>query len=452
MWYHEIDGFLYLNLSSRPERKQHMEKVLKQDLVLPLAKVQRIPAVPTVKGYDGCTQSHLKALNHAIVHQWTYMALFEDDFLLHVTPQTFHRRVDKAWQKLKGDFDVLYFAMTPITLEDTELEGFHRVKKALAMPAMVVHQRYFLPLKHIYEEALKNDKPHDMITQLHQPNSYWFGFYPPLARQKPGFSDIEKKDVDYAYLEVEGQMMPALQRSGLAANTERSCGTFVRKPFVLHTPWYTLTSTGENSNLSKPMGITATPVAMNRQDLSTFDLVKWHPQAVTIPLTSGGRHVDRSRFVGFPDTARWWFVKAHHSSKDVGVIPCRSIEDLESYVLSSPRVQRDGCRELFAVPWIPNIVSMARVFYHQGLPRWIRPEREGGAYPLLDTLPTLPRVAEPWTQRCAMDVAVLSDGTFKIIEFNPFDEDTDLYGVDYWEICGDNPSNLYPTSPRNNSP
>ena len=243
MWYHEIDGFLYLNLSSRPERKADMEKLLKQDLVLPLTKVQRIPAVPTTKGYDGCTQSHLKAINHAIQHRWKYLALFEDDFSLHTTPQTFHRRMEEAWQHLDGNFDVLYLAMTPIRLEDTEIKNFHRVKGALAMPAIIVPQHYFLPLKHIYEEALKKDQPHDLITQLHQPNSKWYGFYPPIARQKPGFSDIEKKVVDYGYLEVQGQMLPEKKRVVVKPKTTTKhvivdSGHMPQQ--LLHTLWYTI--------------------------------------------------------------------------------------------------------------------------------------------------------------------------------------------------------------------
>lgn len=53
----EIDKFVYINLDSRPDRKEHILKELKR-FGIPDEKIIRVPAVPHSKGAYGCALSH----------------------------------------------------------------------------------------------------------------------------------------------------------------------------------------------------------------------------------------------------------------------------------------------------------------------------------------------------------------------------------------------------------
>jgi len=182
-------------------------------------------------------------------------------------------------------------------------------------------------------------------------------------------------------------------------------------------------------------------VCMKVQSIEKFDLPSWRNDCITLPLVNGTCRLAPEAKLPVGD----WFVKGHHSSKDLGSVkPCRTLDDIKEYVLKSVRVQEDNPKALFAVPWLNNLEQEARVFYHKGRVCWIRPASVGGWYPQLEDLPvtTLP---EELTERCCADVGLLSDGQVVYLEVNPFDEDTDLYGVSYWEICGDTPPTLYPS-------
>jgi glycosyl transferase family 25 len=211
-WVSDVDLFLYINLKDRKDRDREIQEVLGQQLKIPKNKIQRIEAIRQNPGFTGCTRSHLSALNYAIEAKANYICIFEDDFMLTVSPETFHHKVSQAWVFLKK-FHILFLTMTPILLETTELKHFFRVRQALAMPAMIVHKSYFLLLKSIYETALKEKIPHDLVTQRYQKNDLWYGFYPALARQRPGFSDIEGRNVDYKFLDVDGQMLKIEDKS-----------------------------------------------------------------------------------------------------------------------------------------------------------------------------------------------------------------------------------------------
>lgn len=208
-WKDRVDAVLYINLDDRQDRRRQIKDLLLKKLGLPSSMVRRVPAVKDSPGFKGCTLSHMKALQIAIEEKMEFVCLVEDDLMLHTPGPDFHRRLNEAWEKLQEDFDVIYLSMTPIDLEEQDHpgSGFHRVRQALGMPGLVVHHRYFQKLMSIYQSALKEGKPHDLVTQLHQPTDHWYGFFPQLARQRPGFSDIENKTNNYAYLDIEGSML-----------------------------------------------------------------------------------------------------------------------------------------------------------------------------------------------------------------------------------------------------
>ena len=141
-------------------------------------------------------------------HNVKNACIFEDDVTLcdGVTPQQFNTVLSNSFGKVSNKFDIFYITMTPISIED--VDGFtKRVKKALAMPAFIINRSYYSKLLNIYKKALDTNKPHDLVTQLYQHIDRWYGIFPAIARQEPGYSDIEKREVDYTYLDVKGSMI-----------------------------------------------------------------------------------------------------------------------------------------------------------------------------------------------------------------------------------------------------
>ena len=201
-WIDLIDLVLFINLDKRKDRRSLIIKEF-QELGIPCEKVVRISAVPS--GFTGCTKSHINALSFAMIHDCKRVMICEDDF--HVYSINFNEELNKA-MKNQLITSTLMVAMTPIYLgpiiQDTNLR---RVNQASGMCCYIVYKSYFEKLLSIFQEALVVNKPHDMLTQTKQNRDYWYGFFPPIAVQRPGFSDIENKNVDYSYLEVQGQMI-----------------------------------------------------------------------------------------------------------------------------------------------------------------------------------------------------------------------------------------------------
>jgi len=207
MWWHALDCILYLNLAHRPERASRLLATL-DSLGLPRHLVRRVGAtsLPS-RGYRGCTLSHRRAVRYALRRQCRYVWILEDDFELTVSPEDFHAAAQRAWSQLTNDagrltarFDVWYLHCTPLSLEPVA-PPLHRVVRALAMPAYVVSGAYLPVLEQIYTRALRENRPHDLVTQEYQPWQRWYTLFPPLSRQSPGYSDIEQQEVDYTRLE-----------------------------------------------------------------------------------------------------------------------------------------------------------------------------------------------------------------------------------------------------------
>lgn len=202
----EIDLFFYINLEHRVERKQEILSVL-SELGVPSQKIRRIPGVKDNPGFLGCAQAHLNAIRTAIALGARRICILEDDFMNHVPADEFRSRVFQAMMHLRDDFDVFFLAMSPIRLSPEAIDGLHRVRGALSMSGYVVHRRYYRKLAEAFERAIHQKIPIDMITQGLQAHDAWYGFYPVIAQQRAGFSDIEGRQVDYGYMDVKGHML-----------------------------------------------------------------------------------------------------------------------------------------------------------------------------------------------------------------------------------------------------
>jgi len=206
-WRDCIHSCRYINLARREDRNRQMLNMFEK-YSFPSDKITRINAIEDHPGFTGCTKSHLKSVQNIKAFQGIdFLVLMEDDFEPIVNVFEFHKQINEAIQFLNFDFDVLFMAMTPIKLEETLVKGLHRVRSALGMAGLIISIKYLPKMIDIYQQYLKQKKPHDLITQLYQPRDKWYGFFPPIARQRPNYSDIEKRFTDYHNLEVQGVLL-----------------------------------------------------------------------------------------------------------------------------------------------------------------------------------------------------------------------------------------------------
>ena len=76
----DIKYCLYINLTTRPDRKVHIEGQLRGIGLNPT----RFNAIKLKNGRIGCSMSHLKCLQIAKNNNWPYVMICEDDLLIFV--------------------------------------------------------------------------------------------------------------------------------------------------------------------------------------------------------------------------------------------------------------------------------------------------------------------------------------------------------------------------------
>ena len=72
----DIKNILYINLSFRQDRKEHIEKQLK---TVGFNSFERFNAVNIKNGALGCSMSHLKCIEYAKKNNWGHVLICEDD-------------------------------------------------------------------------------------------------------------------------------------------------------------------------------------------------------------------------------------------------------------------------------------------------------------------------------------------------------------------------------------
>jgi len=200
-----ISAVVYINLEQRKDRKKNIE-----DQIVKFPKGTTFIRIEAVKSDDftGCTKSHILALHKGIriseVCKKDYFIVLEDDFVLsdHVTAESF-KKLEEFVLKKKAQI-----VMLSATLREgkriKESSEFVEVIEALSTAGYLVHKKYARTLIQSAQKSLtKKVEPIDMgfVYLQRNRNPVWYCAYPLFGRQMPGYSDIEKKETNYGYLE-----------------------------------------------------------------------------------------------------------------------------------------------------------------------------------------------------------------------------------------------------------
>lgn len=196
----DIKHAFYINLTSRPDRKQHVESQLK---TLDIA-AERFNAIKLPNGALGCSMSHLKCLETAKENNWPHLLIVEDDIKF-LNPELFKTQLNKFLLNHKS-WDVVLIGgnnIPPYTkIDDTCV----KVSTCQTTTGYLVNGHYFDTLIENFRTGIKKliEFPQQHVIyaidkywfQL-QKKDNWFLIIPLTVTQREDYSDIEKRPTNY---------------------------------------------------------------------------------------------------------------------------------------------------------------------------------------------------------------------------------------------------------------
>ena len=195
-----IKGF-YINLDKRPDRKIHFEGLKTK---YPFFNgVERFSAIPHEKGFIGCCKSHVEVLKKCRELEGDVFMVCEDD--LQIYNEVNFKKMTETLD-LNADWDVLTLTPRGDSIKGQDLpNGYIRVQNNQTATCYVLKRHMLDILIDTLEEGYRqlelgghpNDHTNDQIWKRLQ-TTYKFYYYKDVfAGQLVGFSDIEKRFVNY---------------------------------------------------------------------------------------------------------------------------------------------------------------------------------------------------------------------------------------------------------------
>jgi len=197
----DIKHAFYINLASRPDRKQHIESQM-QLLGIP---IERFNAIKLPNGALGCSMSHLKCLEIARKFGWPHLLIVEDDIKF-LQPELFKTQLSKFLSTHKS-WDTILVGGNNVPpyqpIDDTCI----RVGSCQTTTGYLVNGHYFDTLIANYREGIKKLIENPSQPILYAIDKYWFHLQkrdkwyliiPLSVTQREDYSDIEKRATNYA--------------------------------------------------------------------------------------------------------------------------------------------------------------------------------------------------------------------------------------------------------------
>lgn len=202
----DIKHAFYINLDSRPDRKEHVENQMKNIGI----KAERFRAIKLFNGAIGCSMSHLKLLEFAKEKGLPHILIVEDDILF-TRPFVFINQMNKFLANHK-DFDVVLIAGNNVPPYENIDQTCVKVSTCQTTTGYLVQNHYYNKLIQNYkigiEKLMKEPEKHN----LYAIDKYWFNLQkydkwyliiPLSVTQREDYSDIEKKSTNYSHVMLD---------------------------------------------------------------------------------------------------------------------------------------------------------------------------------------------------------------------------------------------------------
>ena len=197
----DIKNIFYINLDTRPDRKTFFENQMR---MIGINNAKRFNAIKHNIGAIGCSLSHLELLKYAKQQNMDHILIMEDDIMF-TKPVMFTYYLNNVLAKYKN-FDVLLIAGNNMG-EYTRIDNFCvKITKCQTTTGYLVKNHYFDKLIQNYEEGINNLKQNPTLMNKYAIDQYWtklqlrdrwYLLTPLTVTQKPDYSDIEKKEINY---------------------------------------------------------------------------------------------------------------------------------------------------------------------------------------------------------------------------------------------------------------
>lgn len=211
----DIKHAFYINLISRPDRKQHVENQLNSIGI----KAERFNAIKMDSGAIGCSMSHLKIIETAKANDWEHVLIVEDDILF-TDPNLFMKQFNKFLSNIK-DFDVVLIAGNNIPPCIQFSDYCVKVKHCQTTTGYLVQKHYYDTLIANYKEGILQLMREPEKHSLYAIDKYWFNLQaihrwflitPLTVTQRADYSDIEKRPIDYTSVMLDLHKVAFTQR------------------------------------------------------------------------------------------------------------------------------------------------------------------------------------------------------------------------------------------------
>jgi GR25 family glycosyltransferase involved in LPS biosynthesis len=196
-----IDMVFYINLDSRSDRKEDIEKELNEYEL----NYERIPAVEiSYFGALGASYSHLNALCIAKERGYKNILIMEDDFTFTVSKDEFENEMEQFFTS-NIDYDVCLLSYNLENYCECEKDFLYKIQFAQTASGYLVNEKYYDLLIENFRES--SDKlGATWVTWVYAVDVYWkhlqikdnwYCFKNRIGVQKASYSDIRKDFVDY---------------------------------------------------------------------------------------------------------------------------------------------------------------------------------------------------------------------------------------------------------------
>lgn len=201
----KLKNVYYINLDERKDRKELVEK----ELTAMRWEYQRFPAIKHKSGRVGCSMSHLALLEMAKEKDLDYIVIVEDD--IQFTNPNIYKLFLVNFFKEEFDYDVLLLAGNIRPPIKRLSQNTFQVYKSWTTTGYIVRKHYYDTLIHNIQEGIsllvKNPlNGHNAIDSYWmklQEKDKWLIILPRTVTQRPDYSDIENKFINYDHFMLD---------------------------------------------------------------------------------------------------------------------------------------------------------------------------------------------------------------------------------------------------------
>lgn len=205
----DVTNIFYINLDTRPDRKQHIESQLK---MVGFPSFERFNAIkmPNGNGRIGCSMSHIKCLELAKERGYSHLLICEDDTLF-LQPEVFKEQFNKFLSK-RYKWDVVLFAGNNVPPYERIDDSCICVSHCQTTTCYLVNSAYYdiliANMKEGVSKLMQDPSNHfnyaiDKYWITLQQKDNWYMITPLTVVQREDFSDIEHRRTNYEQMMVD---------------------------------------------------------------------------------------------------------------------------------------------------------------------------------------------------------------------------------------------------------